>query len=144
VTDKLAEVAEPTTFTAIAVLFERLGSFVPELFVPEATEATSTICVPNAVPAPTVTTNVKVPVYPFAMTGSVQEMRPPEGAGQVQPAAGVIETKVVFAGIASLNTPFTASNGPLFVNVCVYVMLLPAATGFGAPTFVTARSAEAQ
>jgi hypothetical protein len=53
----------------------------------------------------------------------------------------LIETTVVFAGRVSVSVTFAAVAGPLFVTVIVYVMLLPASTGFGVPVFVTARSA---
>jgi hypothetical protein len=54
----------------------------------------------------------------------------------------VIETTVVFAGSVSVivTVPGTLA-GPLFVAVMVYLIVLPARTGFGVPVIVTARSA---
>ena len=43
-------------------------------------------------------------------------------------------------GVASLNVAVVAAPAPVFVTTCVYVMLLPAATGFGDATFVTVSS----
>src|SRR5271155_2408359 len=66
-------VAAPTTVLTVAELFARLGSLVPdEIF------AVSTICVPNAVAALTIVTNVNVPVplAPLGRSGSVQVMFP--------------------------------------------------------------------
>ena len=50
-----------------------------------------------------------------------------------------METKVVFAGVASANVPFVIAEEPVLVTTCVYVMLLPACTGLGDATFVTER-----
>jgi len=112
-----AEVATLTVVMAVAELFARFGSEVPETIL-----ATSTICVPLGVVAPTVTATVKVPFVPAAKTGFVQLMfpvAPTAGVVQVQPAAATMELKVVFAGIVSLKTAFTASNAPPFVTGCV-------------------------
>lgn len=115
---RYADVAEPTMLIAVAVLFDRLGSLVPEV-----TLATSTICEPNVVPELTVTATLKDPLAALATSGFVQVMTPVDKIFalllQVHPAGGVMEEKVVFAGTASLKTAFTAGNGPLFVTVCV-------------------------
>jgi hypothetical protein len=50
------------------------------------------------------------------------------------------DTNVVFAGVASVNVAVLQFAGPLFVIVCVYVMLDPAVTGLGLPLLVTVRS----
>ena len=68
-----AELAEPTTVVAVAVLFVRLGSVVPEVIF-----AVSTICVPKVVPAFTVTASVKVPNARSAKSGLVQVIKPVE------------------------------------------------------------------
>lgn len=64
--------------------------------------------------------------------------------GQVQVPPPVVttatETNVVFAGVPSLKVDPVQYEGPLFVMVCVYVMLDPAVTGLGVPESVTARS----
>ena len=51
------------------------------------------------------------------------------------------DTNVVFAGRVSVKTTVVAAAGPLLVTVWVYVMLLPAVTGFGLAELVTLRSA---
>ena len=112
-----ALVDTPTVVIAVAELFARLGSVVPE-----DTLSTSTICVPLVVPDTTVTTTVKGETLETATSGLVHEIVPvPPTAGvvQVQPAAEVIDWKVVFAGMASVKTAFTASRGPLLVTDCV-------------------------
>lgn len=143
-----AEFAAATMTTAVAELFARLGSFVPE-----ATDTVSAICVPLTVAGLTVTTTVKVvvPDAPEGTSGFVQliaPVPPTDGVLQLQPVAPAPESamdwKVVFAGICSLAVAFTASCGPALVTVCVYVIWPPATTGFGVAVFVTARSAPAQ
>ena len=68
-----AEVPEPTIVVAVAVLFARFGSVVPEVIF-----AVSTICVPKVVAAFTVTISVKVPRAWPARSGSVQVTSPVE------------------------------------------------------------------
>ena len=67
-----------------------------------------------------------------------------EALGQVQVPPPLFttasETKVVFAGKASLNVAVLQLLGPELVITCVYVILLPAVAGFGVPLLVTARS----
>jgi hypothetical protein len=93
--------------------------------------------VPAVVPPVTVYTSVNVPEVPAATVAAVHgEAGNPV---QVQPAGGVIETNVVFAGVASLNVPLVMTEDPVFVTTCVYVMLFPAGTGFGEAMFVTDR-----
>ena len=77
---------------------------------------------PVGVDADVCTTTVKEPVAPFATNGLVQEMVPPDptaGVVQVQPDGAEMDWNVVFAGIASEKTAFTAACGPLFVTVWV-------------------------
>ena len=127
----------PTTTDALAVLFEELGSFAEEL-----TEAVSVITVPFAVPLLTLTTSVNVAAVEPGIFELLQTKLPfPTGLKHVHPAGDAIETKVVFAGMVPTSVALSAALGPLLVTVCVYVMLLPAATGLGAPTLVTLRSA---
>lgn len=80
---------------------------------------------------------MNVPETPAPTLGLVQGL-----AGNpvhVQPAGAVMETKEVFAGVASENVPLVAAVEPVFVTTCVYVMLFPAWTGFGEAEFVTER-----
>jgi hypothetical protein len=103
--------------TTVAELLAKFGSFVPEVIV-----ATSTICVWFTVPALTVTTTVNWLLFPFAMSGFVQEIfpvLPTAGVAQFHPEGIVMDWKVVFVGIASAKTAFSASKGPLFVTVWV-------------------------
>ena len=112
-----AMVDKVTEFVAMAELFERIGSDVPEL-----TSATSTIWVPHEVELFTLTANVKVPVPKAATFGFVQLMFPvPLTAGvvQVHPVGTVSDWNVVLVGIASVKTAFTAAIGPLLVTTCV-------------------------
>ena len=52
----------------------------------------------------------------------------------------MIDTNVVFAGVASLNEAPVAAAVPVFVTTCVYVMLLPAITGLGKAVLLTVNS----
>jgi hypothetical protein len=73
--------------------------------------------VPLAVPATTLKMTLKVPVAPAATLGFVQGL-----AGklvQVHPAGGVIETNVVFAGVASVNVAPVTALEPVFLTTCV-------------------------
>jgi hypothetical protein len=111
------------------------------------TVAEFVIVVPAAVPAFTATTIVNaVLVVPAAIAAlAVHVIVPvPPTAGkvpQVQPVAAVAETNVVFAGVVCVRVAPLAAVVPLFVTVSVYVMFLPAPTGFGAAACVIDRSA---
>jgi hypothetical protein len=59
---------------------------------------------------------------------------------QFHPVASNVP-KVVFAGRVSLTTGAAAVLGPPLVTICVYVMTLPAVTGFGLADWVKTRSA---
>jgi hypothetical protein len=120
---------------AVAVLLAELGSLAVEL-----TEAVSVITVPLAVPAFTFTIREKVAeVPPTKLTMEHTTLLDP--AVQVQPEGAAIETNVVLAGIVATRVALSPALGPLSVTICVYVMLLPAATGFGDAALVTLRSA---
>jgi hypothetical protein len=121
---------------AIAKLFEGFGSVVLE-----ETLAVSVITVPDAVPPITVTTTVNVVEAPTANEGFVHEIEMPVHVQPPVPDVLAAETKVVFAGSASVNASVLAVLGPLFVMTTVYVMLLPASTGLGEATFVIVRLA---
>lgn len=143
VMERSAVPAAATSTTAVAVLFARFGSFVPDV-----TEAVSMICVPLGTPETTFTTTVNavLPPEPDGTSGFEQIMLPT--VVHVQPAAplpeATIDWNVVFAGIASLKTAFSASYGPLFATVCVYVIVPGERTIVGFAEFVTAKSAPAQ
>ena len=98
--------------------------------------------VPAAVPAFTLYTAVMVAVDPAVTLALVHDTGAEFGHVHVPPpvVTAATETKVVFAGVASVNVPVLQLAGPLFVMVCVYVMFDPAATGLGLPLLVTVRS----
>jgi len=103
-------VAVPTTSVAVA-------EFAPKDWFEALTVTVSVITVPAAVPALTLYTTENVPDAPAATVRAVHGL-----AGnpvQVHPAGGVIETKVVFAGVASLKVPFVMADDPVFVTTCV-------------------------
>ena len=132
-------VGEATTVVDVAELFALLGS----VGVAE-TEGVFEITVPGAVPIFTLTTSGKLAVAPEATDGFVHvtvPVAPTAGVTQTHPAGGTKETKVVFAGMLSVNLAPVAAAGPLLVAVCVYVMLLPSVTGLGEAELVTAMSA---
>jgi len=122
-------------------------SFIVELLLAEfeslVVELTVSVCastVPDAIVPGTLTTNVKAVVVVFAarFEPSVQVK---EARTQVHPAGPASETAVVPAGSVSTILGVVAATGPAFVIVCVYVMLVPALTGFGLAEFVTLKSA---
>jgi hypothetical protein len=137
VTLKSACPAVATTTVAVALLLFGFGSVVEE-----DTFAVSVIGVPEAVPAFTVTTTVNVVEAPEARV-AFEQVSVPLTTEQLHPAAGtgVVETNVVFMGIASLRATVVAVAAPLFVTTTVYVMLFPATTGLGDAVFVIERSA---
>jgi len=74
--------------------------------------------VPDAVPEATATTTGKVLVDPGATLGSVQLMLPL--VVQVHPEGTELkDTKVVLAGIASVNVAVLQLLGPAFDTTCV-------------------------
>jgi hypothetical protein len=133
-----------TTTVALAVFVVMLGTTLPAV-----AESVSVMLVPDGVPAFTCNTRLKVTVFTAPtprLPLSVQVMVPVPPTGgtvpQVHPAGGVIDWKVVFGGVICVKViPAVAATGPLFVTVCVYVMLLPAATELGEAELVTTRSA---
>ena len=125
----------PTMVFTVAVLLAELGSLAVEL-----TEAVSVITVPFAVPAFTFTIREKVAeVPPTRLTIEHTTLLDP--VLQVQPEGAAIETNVVLAGIVATRVALSPALGPLSVTICVYVMLLPAATGFGDAALVMLKSA---
>ena len=89
VTARSAEVATPTVVIAVAELFARLGSEVPDVIL-----STSTICVPFTVAIPVVTATVKFAVVKARKSGIVHvivPVAPTAGVEQVQPTGEVID-----------------------------------------------------
>lgn len=116
VTLRSACVAPATPIVTVAELFEELVSREAV-----ATVAVSVMMVPDAVPVGTLYTAVMVAVEPGGTLGLVQETG--EAFGQVQAPPPVVtaatDTKVVFAGVASLNVAVLQLLGPLLVTTCV-------------------------
>jgi len=121
-----------TFVTTVVLLLLEVGSVVPE----EETEEFAVIVATDTVGA-RFTTTMMFADAPAATLGLVQVT----AAVHVQPGGAEADTKVVLAGIASVKLTVDAAAGPLFVTVCVYVMLLPAITVGGVATVVSARSA---
>src|SRR5215471_1872406 len=96
-----------TVTVAVAELFAGVGSLVSALEV-----AVLEMTVPPAVLPDTATTIVKLAVSAFATDALVNVSVPvPPTATEsvrVHPAGTVVDTNVVFAGIGSLRTAFTA------------------------------------
>jgi hypothetical protein len=131
--------AIPTTVVVLAVLFAEFGSVVEE-----DTVAEFVITVPLGVPELTFTTSVNDAELNGASVAIMQvwvPVPPTASGGQLHPAAGVTETKVVLTGITSLRVTDVAVCGPSFRTVRVYVMLPPTATGSGESDFRTRRFA---
>jgi hypothetical protein len=104
---------------AIAELLPGALSVVPLEMV-----AVLLIVVWSGVFAFTLTTRLKLALAPAASVAMVQDTVPvPPGAGLVHEKAGpevcVIETNVVFAGVASLSETLWASLGPAFATLIV-------------------------
>jgi hypothetical protein len=133
VIDRLAESATPTL--AVALLFVVFGSLVVD-----ETESVSLIVVPCATLAFTVTVKVKFAVV-FAARDAVVQLGGVVAVLHVQPAGPVSVPIVVFAGSGSVKETVDAAIALLLVTLCVYVIVLPAVTGFGLAEFVTLRSA---
>src|SRR6266446_3362974 len=117
VTVSSAAAVVPTTVDAVALLLLETGSLTDELTV-----AVSVITVPFAVPTFTFTTIEKLAaVLPnmFNVVQTTLPVPPTAGVRQVQPAGADIETKVAFAGTASINVALSAALGPLLVTTCV-------------------------
>lgn len=115
VTSRLAPEVAATVAVALAVL-------VPPVVA--VAEAKSLSWVPIAVPAFAVTFNANVPEYPAAKPPEdVHVMVPLNGVVQLLPlqvtppmAGGVMETKVVFAGIFSANVTAVVVRPPMLLT----------------------------
>jgi hypothetical protein len=123
---------------AVALLFPRLGSAVPE----DAVAVLDTVPVE---PLLTFTTNPNAELPPETKLVDLVHITfpvpPTEGADAIHPDGVVVETNVVPEGIGSTRVSGMALPGPALLTVIEYVTLLPAFTGFGVPDFVTDRSA---
>lgn len=132
---------------ATDVLFAGFTSFVvgPMFAVLEIT-------VPDAVAAFTFTTSGSVAALPDG-TAAPEQTPPVPGqqliapvpptagsVGHVTPAGSTSETKVVFAGTASVKVTLLTELGPLFAKFSRKVMLFPGVTGFGDAELVTLKS----
>jgi len=113
-----------TLVVTVVLLFALFGSDV----------VAETVDVAVIVPIATVegtftTTTISAEDPELRLEPSVQftvPVAPTAGVVQVQPAGASTDWKVVFVGVASLKAAPVAAAGPLFVTVCVYVMLFPA------------------
>lgn len=109
---------------AVAALLDALGSVVVEL-----SDAVLLMTVPPGVVAPSLTSSEMLTVAPGSTMPTLQvTVVVPEH----DPAAGVTETNVVFAGTTSVIDTFGAFDGPLFVTGMAYVMFVPSVAVAGA------------
>jgi hypothetical protein len=123
----------------VELLLAGVGSVVAVVIV-------AVLLIPPIATWGTATTMSNVADPPAAKSASVQFTGPvPPTAGAAQMNAGplvcVKDTNVVPAGVVSLIATVVASDGPAFVAVSVYVMLLPETTVAG-PDFTIATSAD--
>jgi hypothetical protein len=102
-------------------------------------DAVLLITVPGVAPGSTSTTSVIVADAPFA-SGPRSHVN--VAVPRHDPTVGKTETKDVPAGTESVIRALSASAGPLFVTVIVYVRSEPAVTGSGESVLVIARSAD--
>jgi hypothetical protein len=123
----------------VVLLLALLGSEV----VAETEEVA--VIVPMATVEGTFNTTMMSAEVPAArLAVSLQVMvpaMPTAGIVQVHPAGASTDWNVVFTGVASVNPTPAAAAGPLFVTVCVSVMLFPAYTVAGVATVLRATSA---
>ena len=108
--------ATATPIVEMAVLSLRLVSTVADKAV-----AVSVMIVPEAVPAFTVYTAVIVATDPGGTLGFVHEIGAALGQVHVPPpvVTAATETKVVLAGVASVNVAVVQLLGPPLLIVCV-------------------------
>jgi hypothetical protein len=137
VTFRSAWVAEPTGIATVAELFCGAVSCVGVL-----TLTVSVMIVPPATPPLTRYMAVTVPVEPGGTLALLHATGAIFGQDQVAPPelTTATETKVVLAGVASLSAAVLQLLGPRLLMSCVYVIVLPAVTGFGVPLLVTDKS----
>jgi hypothetical protein len=101
---------------AVATTSVTVAAFAPNDWFAAFTVAVSVITVPLVAVALTLYKTVKVPEAPAATLGFVHTVGK---AVQVHPAGGVIETKVVPVGVASVKVAVVAADAPVLVTVCV-------------------------
>jgi hypothetical protein len=126
-----------TLVVTVVLLLADVGSTVVE----ETDELA--VIVPAATVGATFTTTMMSTDTLAARFGFVQftfPAAPTAGAVHDHPAGAETDWKVVLIGVASVKLTAEAGPGPLFVTVCVYVMLFPANT-VGVATVLSARSA---
>jgi hypothetical protein len=127
---------------ALATMTVALALFVviPGTMLLAVAVSVSVMLVPEGVAGFTCSTKVKFAVVLAARLAIVQ-LGGAVAMLHVHPAGPVRETTVVFGGTGSVNETVVAAAGPLFVTLCVYVTLPPAATEAGAAEFVVTKSA---
>src|ERR1700722_2864670 len=106
-----ALLALATTTIAVALLVVRFGTMLVAVAV-----AVSAMLVPEAVPAFTCNTRVKLAVALMANVPAVQVMVPAEPTGggvHVQPAGATIDWKLVLGGVVWVKLGDVAAAGPL-------------------------------
>src|SRR5689334_7161173 len=116
-TDRSADGGVATVVVVVAESLPGVGSAVAV-----ATVAESVITVPPGVAASTLTTRVNTSLAAAATLERQQvtePVAPTAGVVQDQPAAETSDTKVVFAGIASLSVAVAAASGPELPTVIV-------------------------
>ena len=132
----IARSAEMMLVVAVAVL-------LPEMLSNKSLDATTLSTIVPEV-AMTFTTSVKVALAPFASDAFVQVIVPPAptaGVVHEKPAGAMSDANVTPAGSVCVIFAFVAAFGPLFVIVCVYVIVPAGETGSGVSTFVATSSA---
>lgn len=124
--------------TAVVLLLAEFGSLVvaetEELAVMEAAVTV----------AGTLTTTMMSAAEPAVKLVALQvivPVAPTAGVVHVHPEGAMTDSNVVLVGVASVKTTADEVAGPLFVMVCVYVMLLPEKTLDGLAAVLRARSA---
>src|SRR3990172_5181189 len=123
--------------SSLSMLFDVSGSYVSLLTLASLGATGNT-------PGFTSTTIVIVSTSPGAIAPKLQLVGRVTSPGtpktQDAPPVPLTSTIVVPAGTMSETTTFVAVDGPLFVTSSVYVIVVPASTGSGAPGFVIERT----
>ena len=101
----------PVATTSVAV-----AEFAPKAWLVALTVTVSVMTVPLAVPAFTLYTTENVALDPAPTLGLVQVGGKP---AQFHAPGGVMDTKVVLVGVASVNVAPVAAVVPVLVTTCV-------------------------
>src|SRR4051794_39430276 len=120
-----------TVVVAVAALFKGVGS--------EASLLPFTVFDTEPETAVTFTTTVNdadAPLASDAIEQLIVPVPPIAGVVQLQPPGAAIDWNVTPEPIDSMILAFAAASGPLFVSVCVYVIVAPELTGSGVSAFV--------